>query len=329
METSQTNDACGQPTARPQRGNLAVSCDTSEPDAIAGRPVVLTVTITNPYEVPVHISAITVDPPRQLAALNKAAEQRDQLEQKKSRLLGLTKPPGRIRRMLQRSGATSTGPIAATDADTDGIIDRLLSMPKVSGVTKTAMKIIETEDSRYLPGGKQQLIEAEVHRIDEALKLVDGVSGDFILTPGSNKNYRVTLTPTGTIRFRPSTYSIDIEIAYIVDGQARSMTTKHQLKVRGALLAMLAGACVGGGAGWFVRRVFVSPGPWNYADIPGCIATALVAMGLTTLFERRTNAEPFISIGDFFGGLALGFVLGYMGPDAMNTYAKLKGSGGS
>ena len=74
----------------------------------------------------------------------------------------------------------------------------------------------------------------------------------------------------------------------------------------------MIGALLGGVGGWFTSNGKTA----NY-DLPSLVElfiSLVMASMAVVLFARKKDVQPFIAVEDFWGGIAIGFLVAYSGP---------------
>lgn len=152
-------------------------------------------------------------------------------------------------------------------------------------------------------------------------------SGDVILQPGNSTVQVFTLRTLNALFFVPSLYNLNIEIEYLMDNQSNHDTVSYQMNIRSPLGAIISGAVVGSIVGYIVRtatdeaalqRLFAPTGTSLVflRFFVGLVAAVLIGAMVVVAFARKKDAQPILSIEDFWGGLFIGFLSAY-GGDAL------------
>jgi hypothetical protein len=164
---------------------------------------------------------------------------------------------------------------------------------------------------------------------------------EVVLQPRSQTLQSFTLKTRDKILFSPSTYDFAFQVVYEVDGVERRDAAFTQLNIQAPLSAMLTGAAIGALCGQFLRNVdgwnpatwlqgFVGdPIPETIGIIAAVSTSVIAALIGVVAFGRQKNAQPFITIEDFYGGLFVGFVAGYTGSAFLDMFANATGGAGA
>ncbi len=152
---------------------------------------------------------------------------------------------------------------------------------------------------------------------------------EVVLQPGNSTVQVFGLLALGPTFFTPSSYNLNIEIVYSIDQKANRDTVAFQMSVRAPLRAIIWGSVVGsvmgflvhdGGHGNAIHELFersaavTSSESVGAADLlPTLITTVLSGAIVVVAFARKKEAQPILSIEDFWGGLFVGFLTAYGG----------------
>lgn len=156
-------------------------------------------------------------------------------------------------------------------------------------------------------------------------KRSEGVDPDepIILQPGNTILRAFTLRTKQTILFTPSVHTLNAQVCYqIDDGKHNFDTVKYQLNVRAQFKSLVIGSLLGSIVGTILR--FSKPlEAYNLKSalpfLVALITGMLVGSVLVIAFARKKDAQPFITVEDFWGGFFVGFVAGYVGDEILDT----------
>lgn len=136
-----------------------------------------------------------------------------------------------------------------------------------------------------------------------------------VLQPGNSRLHSFNLVTRRRVFFTPALYNLQFQVRYDMAGQPNHDTIKHQLNVRAPIPAMIYGSVSGAVVGSLLRTLDPLPTAWSQA--PGILAKlftgVLIGAVLVVAFARKRDAQPFITIEDFYGGFFIGFLAGYQG----------------
>jgi hypothetical protein len=218
-------------------------------------------------------------------------------------------------------------------------MNRALSIGDVEIVDSTA---------QLLPETKRNVAELE-----------SSLPRHIALQPGSTAVYNVVLRVHKQLLFSPAKYRLQFNVNYgfephlvyqpqaDLDRQSLAITEivrpdsltdegpdvaetlftntlAYELSIRASLYAVIIGAAIGGLAGAATRILQVTPGPSaNLIFNPVNFMAMLVAMILSIIaiifMARKSDTPSFVSVEDFWGGLLIGFLVGYTGATFFET----------
>lgn len=150
------------------------------------------------------------------------------------------------------------------------------------------------------------------------------------LQPGNTAVYSLALTTKSSLFFRPIQYMLQYSINFSFD-QGRTQThtnaANQPLTIRAPITSVMAGAVAGGLAGYLASTLQklnqASPGQplignWTPLILTLIVTVILSAMAVVFL-ARKSETQSLISIEDFWGGLVIGFLVGYTGTKAFES----------
>jgi hypothetical protein len=100
-------------------------------------------------------------------------------------------------------------------------------------------------------------------------------------------------------------------------------TVSHEISIRPSVYSLIVGAAIGGISGAIARllkasgQFDLSSLTWS-AGVSGGFALllAVILSAVSIIFvARKSEAQSFISVEDFWGGLLIGFFVGYTGTE--------------
>lgn len=272
------------PSQNPQstvsvRGPLRYEIETSSPMVEAGRPFSVFLRVTNPYEVPVTILEVGVMLPVEF--------QNETLHFRDDRLVWRNQL---FRGAITKGGTTSSGlpgGVAVAVTSRTGGLGGSRGSPDQPHAT-LSLKTAPEESPR---------------RIGQALEC-------FTIQPGDTLVHQVSLRTRRWLFFSPAVYNLEAQIDYKLDDQDHHDSVKVPLSVKAQMTSLIVGAVVGSLAGGVVRAVSDN----NIGDLSQMLAkiaiSAIVSAMVIVAFARKKDAQPFISVEDFFGGMFVGFSVG-------------------
>lgn len=143
----------------------------------------------------------------------------------------------------------------------------------------------------------------------------------YLLQPDDRICKQIVLTTKGDfpqwrmLSFTPIKLLLEIQVRYGVDYRTHFDTVKTELDIQVGLKAIMAGAIIGGILGGFVRLWSDKNYDFGISNLSYiAISVAFSAMAVVA-FARKTGVQKIVSIEDFFGGLLIGFFVGFQGPE--------------
>ncbi|WP_437736738.1 hypothetical protein [Sorangium sp. So ce1335] len=327
----------GPEPAKPFRGAIRTTVSTSTDALVAGQDFSIFVTVQNPFEAPLALRRVSTALPTELVDVDgQWTEQR--IRQIEERFAGLEDPahafaPGgaplgaRLRRAARRllrrrspgRAAAPGAPAIARDLRRTGGEAALAAMelPVGSGAgfcgpaqaARGWHDEAEPVASIAAPPGP---FGDDATAFRRALRSLEAPDPPAVLQSGNSTARAFTVRSRRALWFRAASYRLLIEVEYEVDGASNLDTIEHVLKVSASLGSMIGGAVVGGVGGWFAAR-----GSDARLDAEAGVSLAaslvLVAMAVV-LLARKRDVQPILAIEDFWGGVAVGFLIAYAGP---------------
>jgi F0F1-type ATP synthase assembly protein I len=142
----------------------------------------------------------------------------------------------------------------------------------------------------------------------------DGTGHADVLQPGNSILNEFTVRTRQTNLFTPSVYCFHMQIAYEMDGRVNHDTAKTFLNIKAPISAMGLGAALGAVVGTLLKY-FDQTQPQLAVSglIVAMCSSILIALVLVVAFARKKDAQPFITIEDFYGGAFVGVLAGFSG----------------
>jgi hypothetical protein len=174
-------------------------------------------------------------------------------------------------------------------------------------------------------------LEAEKSRL-RTVELRSSLPENAALQPGSTAVYTAIIRAKRSITFAPATYRLQFFVNYSFDsprvgrGDQDTPTTKlltnriaHELAIRPPIYAVILGAVVGGIIGSMARLLQLRS-HMGLIDASVSVFVAMILSGMAVVFlARKSDAQSFVSVEDFWGGMLMGFLVGYTGTSFFGT----------
>lgn len=338
-------------SVKPIRGSVSISVTTSTENLIAGKPFSIFVKIHNPFETAISIQSVSTYIPTEfididfqtrqqqietlqghIHDLQQAAElaglERELETQIEHPIAPLQKPNAwhKLRRSTLGLTQAQTHQSVAVARQLGQETQESLLTPSplindAAQVSKTVKQDIQQEEQVQVQQKWRKPLEKSLQQANESLSVLTQpkVQEGTVLQPGNSTTHVFTLKSRNTIWFRPSIYTFNLEVKYTLDGSQNVDTVSHTLKVRSALTSIILGSVIGGSCGWLLKNSsvlgtstqgsFIDPATW-----PALLVSLVISMLTVVILARKKGSQPVVSIEDFWGGIAIGFMASYAGP---------------
>jgi hypothetical protein len=335
-----------------QLGLLDLSVDLSVPEVYSGTEFTLYLHVKNPFSQPVWIKSVELSLPAQLSALesnrgdegtSKNSEVSDEIT--KNIIRERQSEIKRLRDLAATDGATESErekSLAKANELEDAMRADLASLSGALSVASSGHSIITLNDygeastSVHAAGGSRVTINSykgSREGEDRRVRLVGSIPARAALQPGSTDVWTIRLESKRTPFFIPAKFKLQLTVIYgleapPVDDHERdgrdlySNTTPFTVQVRAALWSVILGSVFGGVIGSIARSLqgeggaVAFSGPHANSTI-GALLLAAILSGAAVLFSaRKSDTQSFVTVEDFWGGLLVGFLIGYSGTAA-------------
>jgi hypothetical protein len=316
--------------AAPVRGFPGLTVSAASPQTTAGTDFSIFVLVQNPFDVPITIHHVQTHIPVDLADVNQWRVKVARLSIPSTGKDGTEQRIDLIKRFIQRRRLWREHPGVATAVGTEITPEEASNLFK-SEITVGRNLHIESGGtfsavSFVLPGKPtSDELDAIMRRVIDYRRGTLPVR----LQPGDSVVRQFVLRTRSRIFFRPLSHSFQIQVSYSVDDEDHTGTIPYQLTIQAALGSISAGSVVGAVLGTLVRSLS-HPNTASISTHPVTILQALAVSVMASIavviaFARKSSAQPLVSIEDFWGGLVIGFTVGYFG---FQTFTGLFRSGG-
>jgi hypothetical protein len=171
-----------------------------------------------------------------------------------------------------------------------------------------------------------ELVATSLQPVGEGEK-AEAVPGPVLLQPGNTALRKFTAKTRESILFSPSLYTFHVEIHYEINGKANLDAVKQQFNVRSPLNALVYGSFWGALTGASLHGLKENLGDLtkllSLYSIAAPVAGVLIGAVVVVAFARKKDAQPFITVEDFYGGFFVGFLAGYVGFPLLDSITSL------
>lgn len=289
-------------------GRLSVTVDDETYEA--GDGCILPITIHNPFEYPVEIIELTQPRSSSLREINKQPSIH-KANSKWANLLKHVKLPSLF------------GGLAGASIDWGGIKAQFGQTTKELTINASNGALIDV--GQGLQNYDSVIVNASTGARIVATNASDGASAIQTIEPHCEKNAFLNIETKGWLFFKPTRLRLKSEIRYRVNGRATEYTQVMSLNVdvrppiRSVLLGAISGALLGSTARFINDATRLNQ---DVLEMPtqGWVMQGLKLSGAVTMavigtiaLSRKTGAQGFITVEDFFGGFVVGVLVGYQG----------------
>lgn len=331
-------------------GKLKYAIKTSFDNIEAGKEFSIFVNITNLYDVPVKIESVSTKLPIEFINVEqeKIVNQTQVIEEKikqvfKQRIPKLNndiKKKQSLNKELIRNvlrimpfGSTLNAGVMLTEY----ITASQMSVAKTINDSIDELKTDEVEQLINSIGDDIDTEEEIQKRLIKYLKdkinsLNSNLQKEIILQPGNSTVQMFTLRTKGKILFSPSLYNLNIEIQYEINDIINQDVIDYSFMISSSLNSMILGSVIGSSLGYIVKDIFNDR--LLFEIIRNCtpdkcllylsvlMANIIVSIFIVVNFSRKKGIQKVITIEDFWGGLLLGFISGYLGKSYFEKFLR-------
>jgi len=123
----------------------------------------------------------------------------------------------------------------------------------------------------------------------------------------------ISLSTKNWLLFKPTVLQLSPQLKYRIEGTERTQVISTAISVKPPMRAVVIGALLGAILGSLAKQ-FQTPAafalPASLISIGGAATMSLIA---TIALSRKSGTQGFITVEDFYGGFAVGALIGYGG----------------
>jgi hypothetical protein len=112
--------------------------------------------------------------------------------------------------------------------------------------------------------------------------------------------------------FTPLAHTFQIQATYSIDGADHTTTVPYEAQIQARTSAITIGGLAGALLGTLLKVLSTSGNSFS-SVISALAVAALATVAVVIAFARKTNAQPLVSVEDFWGGVVIGFSVGFFG----------------
>ena len=157
------------------------------------------------------------------------------------------------------------------------------------------------------------------------MKLKSSLPENSGLQPGSTAVYTVILNVKRSLLFTPAKYRLQFYVNYsfepsqlqqddsVTSERVFTNTVAHTLSIRPSVFSVLIGSIAGAVIGAVARLLQVQT-PSTTRSVIVSLVLCIILGGMAVIFmARKSDTQSFVSVEDFWGGILIGFLVGYTG----------------
>jgi hypothetical protein len=141
----------------------------------------------------------------------------------------------------------------------------------------------------------------------------------IVLYPGDSMVKHFVLKTTRWLTFTPINHTFQIQVRYEVDEKKHIDTLPFSVNIRAPIKSSIIGSIIGSCLGYIVSERTNFNQLTTQQFLVAIIRTIIFALIIIVAFARKSNVQQIVSIEDFWGGLFIGFLVGYSGDDFIKT----------
>jgi hypothetical protein len=296
---------------------LGLVVSTSNDEIKAGSNFSIFVTATNPYDVPITLYQILTHVPVELLDINsyRIFESRKEAVTVAYSPNPLVRWGNWIKRRFERRedlarAQTGTAIALGTELppeEAKSLFDARISVGNVVGEGRTSITGVSLN---FPENPTAQELDAIMRRAADYQRGIIPVT----LQPGDSVVRQFVLRTKSRVFFTPIAHTFEIQATYSVDGLDHTVNIPFRLNIRAAMSSIVTGAIIGAVLGSLVKALSAQGASVEARNVVRGLAVAVLAsVAVVAAFARRSSAQPFVSIEDFWGGIVIGFSVGYFG----------------
>lgn len=311
------------------RGDLHIRVSASKPTIVAGQEFSVFVVISNPFEVPIVLYSVETQIPVDIVDIVEKQRRRVRLMKE---VLDKQSQNNGFWNVLNRLTIAQWRINWRLSSEPDNRIAEAVSTPEVDRFKKSVditMQIGNIQDSNFI-GAKIEKYQTLDIKIDSASpKHIDSILRRFdfsrrgitpiVLQPGDSVVKQFIFRTRYWLFFTPLAHKLQIQVNYAVDDRDHLYTVPFDLTIQAEIKAVMAGSVIGSAIGGLARllsdiQLNTEVITLNTGFLSILLAVILSAVTVVS-FARKSGVQQIVSVEDFWGGLFLGFLIGFLGQE--------------
>ncbi|MDC0768323.1 hypothetical protein [Streptomyces sp. HD] len=280
---------------------------SSNPETVAGTDFSIFVVVRNPFDVPITLHEVQTHIPVELMDVNRL------------RLLRAAQPPRpgglvpsvrswRAWRRLVRQQNNGVATAVGTEFSPESSASAIETSIRIGGGVGDGATVAGVQFN-FPDNPSPEELDQLFRRLLEYRRGVTPVT----LQPGNSVVRQFVLRTRSWLFFRPLAHTFEIQVSFSLDGADQTTTVAHDVLINAPLPATVTGGMFGSVVGTTLRVLGTSPTPGGATLFRGIFTGILASLVVVVAFARKSSAQPFVAIEDFWGGAIIGFSVGYFG----------------
>jgi hypothetical protein len=151
------------------------------------------------------------------------------------------------------------------------------------------------------------------------------------IQPGDTALFSITLMTKETVLFRPVQYQLQYSLNFSFDPERKESRTGvcgQVVTIRSPIGSVMLGSILGGVLG-YIAHFLQQPTAHSttfWKEFGLCSLTIILSAISVVFLARKSDAQSMVSVEDFWGGVVIGFLIGYSGTSAFQGIAGNQGA---
>jgi len=284
----------GSSLSATQSGRLEVV--VPEETLMAGQDNAVSFILRNPFAIPVTVTKVSGPSTQSVTTVSRnGAESRN------------TRGVDVLVDILPKVLATISVPFAGIQIETARRMDRVVN---VQAEPKSSVNF----DEDLGPYTELNITAEEGAHIEIGRKVTEAAPEAVVIPPGGDRIFTIFVKTTHWLLFTPQRFPVNVQLEYDVGGDQRAQVIAASFSINPPLMSILCGSVIGGTLG-AVARALQSPAELGAITLVQAAASVVMSIIASITLSRKTGAQSFITVEDFFGAFAIGALIGYGGSE--------------